>query len=238
MGLDSRLRVARLHLITTTRQQQGDFRDFVVAALSGGVDMLQVRDPQASDEQLLEALDIVRSAALQLRATCVVGRNAAVARRFEADVLHLGASDEMDGARTAVHSYGLLGRSVHDEQQLAAPGADYLFVGPVFDADPADELEMPGLDLVRRAAELHPVGDPNATPWFAVGGIDAGNLDRVLEAGALRVAVSDAINEADDPQAAAAALSERLQQAWDANPAMESYTLGAFGGGNARFLHS
>ncbi|GAA1388075.1 thiamine phosphate synthase [Luteococcus peritonei] len=236
MGLTGRLRVAKLHLITDVRSEQGDFRDFVVAALRGGVDMLQVRDARAGEDELLEALEIARSAANQVNATVVVGRNAAVARRFEADVLHLGASDQTEGARTAVHAYGLLGRSVHDVEDLTAPQADYLFVGPVFDADPTDELQMPGLELVRRAAELQPVDDRQATPWFAVGGITAKNIEQVVEAGALRAAVSSAITAADDPETAAAGLKLVLQQAWDANPAMESYAIGSLGGGNARLL--
>ena len=47
-------------------------------------------------------------------------------------------------------------------------------------------------------------------PWFAIGGIDHGRLDEVLAAGARRVVVVRAITEADDPQAAAAALRSRL----------------------------
>ncbi len=36
-------------------------------------------------------------------------------------------------------------------------------------------------------------------PWFAIGGIDAENLDQVLAAGATRVVVVRALTEADDP---------------------------------------
>ena len=48
-------------------------------------------------------------------------------------------------------------------------------------------------------------------PWFAIGGIDAGNLGEVLDAGATRIDVVRAITEADDPRAAASALARRLQ---------------------------
>ena len=40
-------------------------------------------------------------------------------------------------------------------------------------------------------------------PWYAIGGIDLGNLDQVLEAGARRIVVVRAITEAADPAAAA-----------------------------------
>ncbi|RAE29318.1 thiamine phosphate synthase, partial [Burkholderia multivorans] len=46
-----------------------------------------------------------------------------------------------------------------------------------------------------------------STPWFAIGGIAAGErLDAVREAGAERIVVVRAVTEADDPAAAAATL--------------------------------
>ncbi|MGQ4416520.1 thiamine phosphate synthase, partial [Streptomyces sp. SAS_269] len=49
-------------------------------------------------------------------------------------------------------------------------------------------------------------------PWFAIGGIDHGNLEQVLDAGARRVVVVRAITEADDPGDAAARFAKRLRQ--------------------------
>jgi thiamine-phosphate pyrophosphorylase len=59
---------------------------------------------------------------------------------------------------------------------------------------------------VRHTAALKP-----ARPWFAIGGIDASNLDQVLEAGARRVVVVRAITEAEDPAAATAELAKRVR---------------------------
>jgi thiamine-phosphate pyrophosphorylase len=61
-----------------------------------------------------------------------------------------------------------------------------------------------GLELVRYAAA-------NARqPWFAIGGIDESNVARVVAAGATRIAVVRAIGDADEPEAAAAALKNAL----------------------------
>jgi thiamine-phosphate pyrophosphorylase len=57
---------------------------------------------------------------------------------------------------------------------------------------------------VREAAQRATV------PFFAIGGIDAGNVDEVLDAGAERIAVVRAIRDADDPGEAAARLRERI----------------------------
>jgi thiamine-phosphate pyrophosphorylase len=56
------------------------------------------------------------------------------------------------------------------------------------------------VELVRYAA-AHA-----ATPFFAIGGIDAGNVATVRAAGATRIAVVRAITDAPDPEGAARAL--------------------------------
>ena len=47
-------------------------------------------------------------------------------------------------------------------------------------------------------------------PVVAIGGITADNVGQLVEHGATCVAVCGAINSADDPQAAAAAIKEKL----------------------------
>jgi thiamine-phosphate pyrophosphorylase len=63
-----------------------------------------------------------------------------------------------------------------------------------------------GVELVRHAA-AHA-----RFPFFAIGGIDAGNVGAVIEAGARRVAVVRAIAEAPNPGAAARALREAIER--------------------------
>ena len=41
-------------------------------------------------------------------------------------------------------------------------------------------------------------------PWFAIGGLDAGNVHEVVERGATRIVVVRAITEAEDPGGARA----------------------------------
>jgi thiamine-phosphate pyrophosphorylase len=49
-------------------------------------------------------------------------------------------------------------------------------------------------------------------PWFAIGGIDAGNARSVAEAGGRRVAVVRTIRDADDPERAARALRAAIDR--------------------------
>jgi len=48
-------------------------------------------------------------------------------------------------------------------------------------------------------------------PWFAIGGLDAGNVHEVVERGATRIVVVRAITDAADPEAAARALRDALE---------------------------
>jgi thiamine-phosphate pyrophosphorylase len=84
---------------------------------------------------------------------------------------------------------------------------DYFCVGPCWPTPTKPGRPAAGLDVVRHVAALEV-----ERPWFAIGGVDLGNLDEVLEAGARRVVVVRAITEADDPAAAAKAFSERLRE--------------------------
>ena len=76
-------------------------------------------------------------------------------------------------------------------------GANYLGAGPTFPTATKQFECFPGLDYLQAlAGEIR-------LPAFAIGGINQGNIDRVVATGIGRVAVSAAIAQAADPGAAA-----------------------------------
>jgi thiamine-phosphate pyrophosphorylase len=234
MGLEARLRLARLYLCTDARSETGDLEDFCEAVFAGGVDILQIRQKEMDPDEELEALQVARRAAERHQAIVCVNDSPALAERFAADMLHLGQTDGPSRrARRHLHRWALIGRSTHAPDQtdeaIADEHADYFCVGPVYATSTKPDYEPVGLDLVRYAAEVAAPHDLDAKPWFAIGGIDLGNLDQVLAAGARRVCVVRALTLADDPEAAARELSSRLRRAWRADPAMEQYALAAAG---------
>ncbi|WP_345468188.1 thiamine phosphate synthase [Actinoallomurus oryzae] len=207
----SRLGRARLYLCTDAREAQGDLPEFLDAALAGGVDIVQLRQKGLEARQELEHLAVFRAACDRHGALLAVNDRADIAHAVRADVLHLGQDDlPVPRARAIVGEDMLIGRSTHSEEQAAAaatePGVDYFCTGPTWPTPTKPGRPAPGLGLLSYTAERR-----FARPWFAIGGIDAGNLDQVLAAGATRVVVVRAITEADDPRAAAAALARRLR---------------------------
>lgn len=213
-----RLATARLYLCTDARRERGDLAEFVDAALSGGVDVIQLRDKGSVGERKfgpleaskeLEALEVMADAAVRHGALMAVNDRADIAKAANSDVLHLGQNDlPLLVARDIIGSRSLIGRSTHDRAQVdraASEEIDYFCVGPCWPTPTKPGRTAPGLDLVRYAAQV----DADQ-PWFAIGGINAKRLPEVLAAGARRVVVVRAITEADNPEAAARRLAAGL----------------------------
>ncbi|MGY1456889.1 thiamine phosphate synthase [Streptomyces sp. SS8] len=206
-----RLGDARLYLCTDARRERGDLAEFLDAVLSSGVDIVQLRDKSLEAAEELEHLAVLAEACRRHGKLMAVNDRADVAHAAGPDVLHLGQGDLPVPAARAILGEGvLIGRSTHTEAEvdaaLAEPGVDYFCTGPCWPTPTKPGRPAPGLSLVRYAARLRP-----GRPWFAIGGIDAANLEQVLEAGARRVVVVRAITGADDPGAAAADLAARLR---------------------------
>ncbi len=229
LGLSTRLRLARLLFITDV-QGGGDFATLADAALAGGVDMVQLRDPSASEEEQLEAISALRAVVHRDQGLVANYGDVRTAAKANADVLQLSAlGPDAATAHAALHRWALVGRSCHAAEQvdaaIAEDGVEFFTISPAFNVA---GVGAAGLKLVAHAAKAAPPGDPASKPWFAVGGINAANLDEVLTAGARRIGVTRAIATAEDPQAAAQELKERLRTAWNDDPAMERVTFSAF----------
>lgn len=163
---------------------------------------MQVRDKELPDRALLEHLFQAREVTRRLDVPLVVNDRPDLAVLCEADFVHVGQDDL---PVEFVRRFGLaVGQSTHAPEEIRAASADYIGVGPVY-ATPTKEGRRPvGLELVRYAASHA------RQPWFAIGGIDAGNVRDVVAAGAARVAVVRAIGDAPDPERAAAEMRAAL----------------------------
>ncbi len=204
-----RLGRSRLYVVTGARAKQGDLAGFLDAILGAGVDVVQLREKEAEAGDLLRWGEVFREAAERHGALFAVNDRPDVAVALGADLLHLGQNDlPVATARGIVGPDALIGLSTHDEGQLASAGpeADYVCVGPVHSTPTKPGRRATGLGLVRRAAELE------GRPWFAIGGINASNVEEVLTAGARRIVVVRAVTEAPDPARAAKELRALLPE--------------------------
>jgi thiamine-phosphate pyrophosphorylase len=204
-----RLASARLYFVTDVRPR---LEELLAAALAGGVDMVQLRDKEASDDELVRAAAVFRRLCDEHGALFWLNDRPDLVEACGADGVHVG-QDDMPAAdvRERVGDDVLVGLSTHSPEQLdaalASGVADQLSVGPVWETPTKAGRPAAGLPYVRHAAEL--AGD---RPWFAIGGIDLGNVRAVTQAGASRIVVVRAIRDADDPAAAASELRAALEE--------------------------
>src|SRR5918911_3776550 len=172
---------ARLYLVCDARP-----RAFLDAALRGGVDIVQLRDKTLSDDALVAAARDFRAAADAAGALFVLNDRPDLVAACGADGVHVGQDDASPAdARAAVGPDRIVGRSTHAPAQAdeaeADPDVDYLAVGPVHATPTKPGRPAAGLQYVAYAATS--VGKP----WFAIGGIDAGNVPPVVARGATRI---------------------------------------------------
>ena len=201
-----RLAQARLYLCLEARPHGRDPGPLLAAALRGGVDVVQLRDKEAGDAEILAAATVFRRLCDEHGALFVLNDRPDLAVRAAADGVHVGQEDMPVAAARAIAGPELLvGLSTHAPAELdAAEGADYVAVGPVWETPTKEGRPAAGLNYVRYAAAHARV------PWFAIGGIDLERAPAVVAAGATRLCILRAIRDAGDPEAVARALRALL----------------------------
>jgi thiamine-phosphate pyrophosphorylase len=207
-GAERRARLAAARLYLVCPPAVDGLADLLRGALAGGVDIVQLREKQLGEQELLELARSARELCRQLGALLIVNDYPLVAREARADGVHVGQDDmPVAEVRELVGAEMLIGLSTHAREEIdAADGADYIGVGPVHETPTKPGRPAVGLELVRYAATHSRV------PFFAIGGLDAANLPAALDAGARRAVVLRAISGAENPLEAARTLRTLLER--------------------------
>jgi thiamine-phosphate pyrophosphorylase len=204
-----RLRTARLYFVCDARPGGGDPEPLLRAALSGGVDIVQLREKNLGRAEIERAADTFRRVADTYSALFIVNDDPDLARSCDADGVHVGQDDaSVEEARAVLGSEAIIGQSTHSEEQIAAADErdiDYFAVGPVWETPTKPGRAAVGPALVTHAAAVA------TKPFFAIGGISPLNAGEVIDAGAQRMCVVRAIRDAPDPQVAAEALRRSFE---------------------------
>jgi len=201
----------RLYVITDERVSRGrSHLQVAEAAILGGADVLQLRDKESSSGRLFQVAMQLRRLTREAKVPLIVNDRLDVALAADADGVHVGQADLPASVARGILGPGrILGVSAETVAEAMAAqedGADYLGVGPVFEArgTKPDAGRPLGLDLIaeiRRHCRL---------PIVAIGGINAENARKVREAGADAAAVISAVASADDIARAARRLKRLL----------------------------
>ncbi|MBI4312555.1 MAG: thiamine phosphate synthase [Chloroflexi bacterium] len=203
--------MAGLYVIVDPQLTGGrDVLEIARAALRGGATAIQLRDKVHDKGDQLPLARELRKACEEAGASFIVNDHADLAIAANAHGLHVGQHDlPVTEARAILRPHQFIGTSnALTQEALAsvASEADYVAVGDIFGTSSKSNTRPAGLEALRsvRAA----IKD---VPVVAIGGINIGNVDAVLEAGADGVCVISAVCLAQEPETAARALVERIR---------------------------
>ena len=201
-------RVDLYPVITEAFCQGRSSLEVLEAVLEAGVDIVQLREKELTKRELFKRAVVFRQRTARAGALLIINDHLDVALAVDADGVHLGQSDLPIQAARGLAPNTLIGLSTHNKEQVreaVAGGADYVNVGPIFSTGtkPEHKVFLGTEELARMAPDIH-------IPFTVMGGIKLDNVDRVVAAGARRIAVVTAVTAQKDVRAAAAALREKI----------------------------
>ncbi len=203
-----RLAEARLYVLVSGSECRAALDWTIREAAAGGAQIIQLREKNLTDRDLLERARQVRHWTHSAGLLFIMNDRPDIARLVEADGVHLGQQElPVKEARRIVGPEALIGVSTHDLEQVrqaVLDGASYLGVGPTFPSATKSFPALAGLEFVRQVAA------ETSLPAFVIGGVGLETIDAAVAAGARRVAVGQAVCQAEDPRAVAMELRRRL----------------------------
>ncbi|HEX8538014.1 MAG TPA: thiamine phosphate synthase [Cystobacter sp.] len=201
-----------VYLVTDRLLSRGrEVVDVVLAAVRGGVTLVQLRDKDVPARETLALGRVLLERLRPLGVPLIVNDRVDLALALGADGVHVGQGDlPPEVARRLLGPDALVGLSItgaEDLHTLDPAVVDYAGVGPIFPTgSKADATPALGLKELARLRRLLPV------PVVAIGGICAANAAAVISAGADGVSVVSAICSADDCEVAASTLVQAVRE--------------------------
>lgn len=202
-----------LYVVTDSKLSRGrSHLEVAQAAIRGGATVVQLRDKEAATRELVETGRVLRDLTQEMGVTFIINDRVDVALAVEADGVHLGVDDmPVPIARRLMGSEAIIGFSpetVEQARQAETDSADYLGVGAVFGTSTKPDAGPPiGVEGLREMVQAVSI------PVVAIGGITADNAAQCIQAGAAGVVVISAVVAAEDVEAAARRLRERIERA-------------------------
>lgn len=177
-------------------------RQWLDAVLAGGARIVQLRDKESKDNELLEKARYFRRETREAGALFLVNDRLDIAMLAEADGMHVGQGDLPPEEIRKLAPDMIIGLSCNSEEQVHLLGeavrggrsaVSYYNVGPLFSTG-----TKKGLHTFLGASAIAGFTGQCPLPFTVMGGIHFAHLDELIGAGARRIAVVTAISQAED----------------------------------------
>ena len=165
-----------------------------IAQESISADIIQFRDKYSNKKDILKQAFLLKKVLSGTKRLFIVNDYLDIAKITDSDGIHLGQEDtSIEIARRILGKHKIIGLSCHSMRQAQDAqdrGADYIGIGPIFATATKPDYKPIGLKIISKLKKKISI------PFFAIGDINLGNIDKVKSAGAERVAVSRAVLQA------------------------------------------
>jgi thiamine-phosphate pyrophosphorylase len=193
----------KLYLVTDRQQTRGrELASVIEEALAGGVSAVQLREKDLGGRELFFLAEKLKALCERYRAELYINDRVDVALAVDASGVQLGVGSlPVPAARELLGTEKTIGVSSHSVEEAEAAqesGADFVLFGPVYFTPSKAAYGAP-----QGLAALKEVVEKISLPVYAIGGVKADNVGRIIEAGARGVALISAVLSVADPKTAA-----------------------------------
>jgi len=184
-----------------------DFIEAVEKALIGGASIIQLREKETNQEELIRLGKDILMITKSHRVPLIINDSPELAKEIGAEGVHLGEHDCSiayarsvlgEDAIIGVSCYGQIERGINAERE----GADYVAFGTSYYTPTKPDREPTSVDVLKEAVEKI-----KRIPIFAIGGITVDNARTIMDTGVDGIAVITSIFGSDDPEQAARELA-------------------------------
>jgi len=202
--------ISGLYFVTDSRLSKQGISTDAKQVIDAGCRIVQYREKEKGSREMIEEANQLAKLCKEKGVLFLINNDVDVALAVEADGVHLGQDDmPVQKAREMLGEEKVIGITVHNvEEALDAKEqeADYVSVSPIFHTDTKKDAGKPaGIQLIKEVKKRVKL------PIVAIGGINQGNVQEVIEAGADSVAVISAIVCSENPKEAAKRIIKKIR---------------------------
>lgn len=183
-------------------------------ALDNGCGLVQMRFKTQAENELFTLAEAVKTLCQEYLATFIINDTVALAKKIEADGVHLGLTDmPIAEARIVLGNTKIIGGTANtfsDIQNHAKNGCDYIGLGPFRFTKTKDNLS-PILGLEGYQSILNQMQQAGLKiPVFAIGGILLEDVEAIIKTGVYGIAASGLITQSETKTKLITQLNEKL----------------------------
>lgn len=169
----------------------------VLAAIKGGIRIIQYRHSTASTDMLLRQALLMAAICHEHNTTLIINNRVDIAKTCSAAGVHLGVNDtSIATARSQLGQKALIGMTCHDSLKLAnaakKSGANYIGMGAIFLSPTKPNASRCSLEKLRQTKKNIDI------PLVAIGGITIDNIPTVISTGVNCIAMASGLFNSQD----------------------------------------